>query len=402
MTRPRRVLFISNGHGEDNHSAHVIRALRERDPSVEVEALPIVGTGSAYRKLGVPVVGPTLELPSGGFTYMDRRLLWGDLRAGMLGLTLGQFRAMRRATRRADLVHATGDTVGQSFAWASGKPFISFISCLSALYEGHLELELILSRVLKSRRCLAVVTRDRFTAEDLARQGYGKVRFGGIPSLDWLGPTGADLGLRPGVPMVALLPGSRQPEASGNLALMLRLVRHARERMGEAVQFRAALVPSVAADLPRIAAAEGWRLEGEVLRDGLSGAEVGVRGDAFADLLQGCRLVLGMAGLAVDQAVALGKPVLQIAGPGPQFTWRFAEAQERLLGLSARTVGHGGPATAEDLRAGAALLQETLADEAYLRAAEENGKARLGALGASDRIAEMVQEALATGAVQSR
>ncbi len=400
MTRPRRVLFISNGHGEDNHSAHVIRALRERDPSVEVEALPIVGNGSAYRKLDVPIVGPTLELPSGGFTYMDRRLLWGDVRAGMVGLTIGQLRAMRHAARRADLVHATGDTVGQSFAWTSGKPFISFISCLSALYEGTLRIEPILKGVLRSRRCLHVVTRDPLTAEDLARQGFGNVVFGGIPSLDWLQPTGADLGLRPGVPMVALLPGSRQPEASRNFAMMMRLVRHARERMGDRVEFRAALVPSVAADLPDLAAADGWLLESDRLRHGATGAEIGVRSDAFADIVQACRLVVGMAGLAVDQAVALGRPVIQVAGPGPQFTYRFAEAQERLLGLSARTIGRDGPATEEDLRRGAALLDETLNDEAYLRAAQANGRARLGSPGASFRIADLVLGALKQRASQ--
>jgi uncharacterized protein (TIGR03492 family) len=394
MTRPRRVLFISNGHGEDNHSAHVIRALRQRDLSVEVEALPIVGTGSAYGKIGVPIVGPTLDLPSGGFTYMDRRLLWGDIRAGMVGLTVGQIRAMRRAARGADLVHATGDTVGQSFAWTSGKPFISFISCLSALYEGTLRIEPILRGVLRSRRCLHVVTRDPLTAEDLTAQGFRNVVFGGIPSLDWLQPTGADLGLRPGVPMVALLPGSRQPEASRNFALMMRLVRHARGRSGDGVQFRAALVPSVVAELPALAAADGWRLEDDVMRHEATGAEIGVRGDAFADIVQACRLVIGMAGLAVDQAVALGRPVIQIAGPGPQFTWRFAEAQERLLGLSARTIGRGGPATEEDLRQGAALLAETLADEAYLRASEANGRARLGAPGASFRVADLVLGAL--------
>jgi uncharacterized protein (TIGR03492 family) len=194
--------------------------------------------------------------------------------------------------------------------------------------------------------------------------------------------------------MVALLPGSRQPEASRNFALQMRFVRHARGRLGEGAQFRAALVPSVAADLPALAAADGWRLDGDRLLHDATGAEIGVRADAFADIVQACRLVVGMAGLAVDQAVALGRPVIQIAGPGPQFTWRFAEAQERLLGLSARTIGRGGPATEDDLRQGAGLLAETLADETYLQAAEANGRARLGALGASFRVADLILGAL--------
>jgi uncharacterized protein (TIGR03492 family) len=39
-----------------------------------------------------------------------------------------------------------------------------------------------------------------------------------------------------------------------------------------------------------------------------------------------------MAGTAAEQAVGLAKPVLQLAGQGPQFTASFAEAQRRLLG----------------------------------------------------------------------
>ena len=39
-----------------------------------------------------------------------------------------------------------------------------------------------------------------------------------------------------------------------------------------------------------------------------------------------------MAGTAAEQAIGLGKPVIQIEGKGPQFTNTFAEAQRRLLG----------------------------------------------------------------------
>jgi uncharacterized protein (TIGR03492 family) len=41
-----------------------------------------------------------------------------------------------------------------------------------------------------------------------------------------------------------------------------------------------------------------------------------------------------MAGTATEQAVLLGKLVVQIEGKGPQFTATFAEAQRRLLGTN--------------------------------------------------------------------
>jgi uncharacterized protein (TIGR03492 family) len=388
----KRVLFISNGHGEDNHSSYIIRRLRELAPDVEVAAMPIVGNGNAYRNLQVPILGPTQVLPSGGFTYVNRWLLLKDIQAGLLGLTLKQFLTVRRYGSQFDLVHATGDAVGQSFAYATGRPFISFISCLSALYEGHLRTDRVLRFVVRSHRCRAVVTRDPYTAEDLRRQGFSKVHFGGIPSLDWLVATGKDLQLRPDVPMVALLPGSRLPEAVRNFKLQMRFVEAAVGLMGDQVQFRAALVPALMDDLDTLAREMGWtyghgRLSLQL--DTGETAEILCYDDAFNDIVRSTTLVMGMAGLAVDQAVALGKPVIQIPGEGPQFSYAFAEAQNRLLGISAQTIGQG-PATEDTLAAAAQRLQATLNDPDYLAKCVENGRDRLGTPGASTRIAQLI------------
>ncbi|MGA1621189.1 MAG: lipid-A-disaccharide synthase-related protein [Synechocystis sp.] len=395
---PQRVLFISNGHGEDNHSAHIIRRLREIAPQVEIAAMPIVGQGSAYRKLDIPIIGPTTDvLPSGGFSYVDRRLLIKDIQAGLLGLTWRQLQAVRRYAPQCDLVHATGDSVGQSFAYLTGKPFISFISCLSALYEGTLKLDLIMPLLWRSPRCLGVFTRDPLTATDLQKQGFAKVQYGGIPSLDWLTPTGKDLALTPGIPMAALLPGSRLPEAVENFKRQLRLVVKATQLMGDNIQFRAALVPKMMPTLPYIAQACGWSWDDPWLRCDLGDgkiAQVGCYDDAFNDIVCATTVVIGMAGLAVDQAVAIGKPVIQIAGNGPQFTYAFAEAQDRLLGLSAQTIGTG-PANDAILEEAAHCLQNTVKDTDYLRACEQNGRERLGIPGASHRIAEFVVAQLA-------
>lgn len=405
-TMPPKILFISNGHGEDNHSSHVIRTLQQLRPDLQIAALPIVGQGSAYRKLNIPIIGPTLTLPSGGFTYSNQIKLIKDIQAGLFGLLWGQFRAMRRYVPDCDLVFATGDTIGQSFAYFSGRPFISFISCLSALYEGTLPLGryLFLKPVLQSPRCLTIFTRDSHTAVDLRRQGLTKAQFGGIPSLDRLRPTGKDLQLTAGMPMIALLPGSRMPEAARNLQLQLRWALEI-ARLAPPVQFRAALVPELMAQLGEIAAAEGWQYQAGVLRYVPVAAapplvEVRCYDDAFSDIVCRTTLVLGMAGLAVDQAVAIGKPVIQVAGEGPQFTYAFAEAQTRLLGRSAQIIGTG-PATPEILREAAQRTVATIQDADYLQACVENGHQRFGPLGASERIARAVLAYLDTGNVQS-
>ncbi|MEM6835863.1 MAG: lipid-A-disaccharide synthase-related protein [Cyanobacteria bacterium P01_C01_bin.120] len=393
---PQRVLFISNGHGEDNHSAYVIRTLRELAPELDIAAISIVGEGNAYRRLGVPLLGPTQVLPSGGFTYVNRWLLIKDIRAGLLSLSWQQLKAIRHYGPQFDLVHATGDSVGQTCAYLTGRPFISFISCLSALYEGHLQTDFVMRFVVRSLRCRAVVTRDPDTAKDLQQQGFDKVHYGGIPSLDWLTPQGRDLQLRSGIPMVALLPGSRMPEAVRNFKLQMQFVVEAVRLMGATVQFRAALVPGLMQELGELAADLGWHYQSGCLSyslaDGMT-AEIRCYDNAFNDIVCHTTLVIGMAGLAVDQAVALGKPVIQIPGEGPQFNYAFAEAQDRLLGLSAQTVGKG-PATAETLVAAAHCLQKTLADADYLAACVDYGRDRLGTPGASKRIARLILDQL--------
>jgi uncharacterized protein (TIGR03492 family) len=100
-----------------------------------------------------------------------------------------------------------------------------------------------------------------------------------------------------------------------------------------------------------------------------------------------------MAGLAVDLAVAIGKPIIQIPGEGPQFTYQFAEAQTRLLGISAQTIGTK-PATPEILKQAAKRVVETLQDSDYLAKCKENGPERFGAPGASERIARFLLTSL--------
>jgi uncharacterized protein (TIGR03492 family) len=128
----------------------------------------------------------------------------------------------------------------------------------------------------------------------------------------------------------------------------------------------------------------------------VAAADVRCRADAFGSILRGATLVLGMAGTAAEEAVALGKPVIQVPGDGPQFTYRFAEAQSRLLGPSAQLIGTG-PATAETLRLAAERAVATLADREYLARVAEEGPRRLGVRGGSRRIAETLLEFLAAG-----
>lgn len=401
----RRVLFLSNGHGEDLNASLVLKALRHVDPEIEVAAMPIVGKGNAYEKLGVKIVGPTQQLPSGGFNYINfgRFLnpvnwwrdtnpvsLLKDLLSGLIGLTWGQFQAVQRYSPTCDLLFACGDIVPILFARLTGRPFVVFLVSSSSYYEGKVKLPWLAQWGLKSPTCLSILTRDRYTAQDLLDRGFVRTQFLGYPIMDVLTPTGKPLVAAP-LPMIALLPGSRLPEAQTNLALMLELCE-AIARLRPA-QFHIALVSHFTqAHLYELAAAQGWdpTVDGQLSKGAV---RVHYHHDTFADILHQCDLVLGMAGTAVEQAVGLGKPIVQIPGPGPQFTYLFAEAQMRLLGKSVITVGTR-PATSKTLAEAAQTVDQILDDAEFLQQCRINGRERVGEPGGSQAIARKILETL--------
>ncbi|CAN1209920.1 lipid-A-disaccharide synthase-related protein [Tumidithrix helvetica PCC 7403] len=400
----KRVLFLSNGHGEDLNASLVLKAFQQKYPEVEVAALPIVGEGNSYLRLDVPIIAPTRSLPSGGFVYMDNRKLLSDLRSGLLGLTWQQIQAARAYGRTCDLIFAAGDIVPLAIARLTGCPYAAFIVSSSSYYENRVSLPFLTMQLLRSRQCQVIFTRDAFSAQQLNQRGISKALFAGYPIMDVLEPTGKNLGLVPQLPTIALLPGSRLPESVRNFGLLLDLaIEISREFAPHSVQFQAALTPNMmlpqqgvesnrveaCSPLQTVALQKGWQYqENGRLYHAQQDAIVNCHCDAFATILQKSDLVIGMAGTAVEQAVGLGKPVIQIVGEGPQFTYRFAEAQMRLLGRSVQTIGKA-PATSQDLIETAKQVKQTLGNAEYLQQCIQNGLERVGDPGGSAQIAEM-------------
>jgi uncharacterized protein (TIGR03492 family) len=389
----KRILCLSNGHGEDLSASQVLKALHITAPHVEIAALPLVGEGKAYRNLDIPIIGPTQGLPSGGFFYMDYRQLVTDFKSGLVGLTIGQIKTVLTQRQHYDLIFAVGDIVPQLFAYITGLPYAYFMVASSAHYEDRIDIH----PLMKSARCREIFTRDAYSAEYFHKRKVTKAAFLGNPFMDVLQPTGQDLFLQSGVPMIALLPGSRLPEAAQNFGLLLNLcVETTRSIAPQSVQFRAALVPSMMPLLPEIAAEYGWKDLGQgKLQHPDSDTIVMCFDRAFGDILQASNLVVGMAGTAVEQAVGLGKPIIQIVGEGPQFTYRFAEAQMRLLGESVKTIGKV-PATPAILKEAAQEIKHTLADPAYLEQCGRQGPERMGVAGGSLAIAHRLLAILET------
>ena len=158
-----------------------------------------------------------------------------------------------------------------------------------------------------------------------------------------------------------------------------------------------ALVPSLDDNsLRRLSERCGWHLDNSVLeREGARA--INVRRGAFRAVLQHSDLVIGMAGTAIEQAVGLAKPVLQLPGQGPQFTAAFAEAQRRLLGPTVFCAdGESGSRDALERTAELAmvLLDRARRDPGLQQQCREEAKSRLGEAGGGLRMAAAINALL--------
>ena len=237
---PGRLLVLSNGHGEDLIGLRVLEALHRRCPTLEIQVLPLVGEGTAYtagEQAGVlRRVGPRQALPSGGFSNQSLRGLLADLASGVLGLSLRQWRLVRRWGLQGDPILAVGDLLPLLLAWSSGARF-GFIGTpksdytwasgpgsagVAACYHGlkGSEWDPWEWGLMGSRRCRLVALRDRLTARGLRRHGVAALAPGN-PMMDGLQADPLPPELQAWRRLL-LLGGSRMPEALANLERLLR------------------------------------------------------------------------------------------------------------------------------------------------------------------------------------
>jgi uncharacterized protein (TIGR03492 family) len=370
----RRLLVVSNGHGEDMIAAEIIRHLR----STEVLAYPLVGLGDVY-PAHVERLEPRRTFPTGGFAFRHGlRGLTDDLRSGFIRFWFAQRRTLAAQRGRWTLGLAVGDLYCLAMASRGGAPTVLVATADSVLNVPYGPVRLWLLR----RRAVRVFTRDAPTAEFLAARGIPAACLGNV-MLDCLRPAGADFGLPAESPVVALLPGSRDDAAQNAVLLAEVAVRVAGVR--PEVRFILSLAQTVDGD----AVARAFCDAGGSARDGeaaLSGARILIT-RAFADAIGRATVVVGLAGTANEQAAGLGKPVVAFPGRGPQFTAAFLDAQRRVLGEALVAVQ-------SPTEAGDAVLRLLVSPEERARRGQA-GIARMGEPGAGARIAAAVEALVA-------
>jgi hypothetical protein len=347
-----RILFVSNGVGEDLIAA---RIAAELPPDTTVVAYPLVGLG-AY-PAGTRLLEPRRELPGGGFSLRaGLRGLGADLTGGLVGLWLAQRRTLAAQRGRFALAVAVGDTY---CLWMAARAAARTVLVATA-ESVHIAPPGALPRRLM-RRASRIFARDPQTAAHLTARGLPAAAPGNV-MMDLVTVRGESFGLEPDVPVVTLLPGSRR-EAAANASQLAAAAALVAGAVPEA-RFLLAVAPTVRT---------------EAIRTRLNGRPSIALTTAFGDAVARATVVMGMAGTAHEQAAGLGRPVVAFPGGGPQFGPQFLAMQARLLGDAL--------VPCRDAAEAASAVARLLRDPQERARRGAVGRARMGPPGAAARIA---------------
>ncbi|AUC60756.1 hypothetical protein AA637_06145 [Cyanobacterium sp. HL-69] len=402
-----KLLVLSNGHGEDTIAVKIIKELQLMEPEMAIASLPLVGEGFAYRQANIPIIAPVKQMPSGGFVYMDKKQLLGDMKQGLIQLTMAQHKAVKKWAKGGGKILAVGDILPLIFAWLSGAEF-SFVPTAKSEYlwkneKGWLPhtngLDHFFGSVfypwerwlMSHPRCQGVFPRDTITAHSL--QNFKINAFDvGNPMMDGIADHHFNLefDLYEDHLKIVLLPGSRMPEALDNWRLILKAVDYLLESTNYQFLFLSAIAPSLPSEPFIEALNPPWQridnLKSAIpIRDEkivnfiAKQGKLSISQGAYADCLHYGDMAIAMAGTATEQFVGLGKSAMAIMGKGPQFNRKFAQNQSYLLGNSIQLL--------EKPEEIVSKIKTTLENPDYWQLVAENGKKRMGNQGASRKIA---------------
>ncbi len=373
---PRLLISCGEASG-DLYAADLVRHLRERVPDLEVVGLG----GDRLQAQGASLLAHVRDLAVVGLLEVVSHLR--DLRAVFRGVLDEIDRRPPDAAvlvdypdfnlRLARALHGRGVPViyyvsPQVWAWRRGR--------LSAIRE-------------TVARMLVIFPFE----EPLYREAGVPVTFVGHPLVSLVQPAAnppaflRELGLDPGRPVIALLPGSRPKEVGHNLPPMAASVAALAAARPD-LQFLAAVAPA---------------LDPEVVRAGLRGAPVTIVHDRTHAALSAATAAIVASDTATVEAALLGAPTVVVYRLSP-WTYRLGRRLVRVSYYAMVNLIAGRRVVPEliqsDFRPDRVMAELLpLVDDTPARRAVRSGLAevreRLGAPGASARAADAIAPFLA-------
>jgi uncharacterized protein (TIGR03492 family) len=379
------VLFTSNCFGEDRSAALIAvelqKVLKGARKGLAVTGASLISKGEEYSKREIKLLFSSYIPPSGGFPTRSLKGFLSDLFTGSLGSTFRFIRTIKKNKDRIRVAVVVGDVSLLLLTRMALKktPIVFLAPAKSDYMDPHYPIE----EWFIKKNTDVILAHDQFTAGNLRKKGLN-ARFLGNPMVDGLEPAGKTLRSKDKKTVtIGLLPGSRE-EAYDNFLMILELALKVGQRTK--ARFIAALPGSLNASAIRDKVApRGWKSSkrhGSIFL-AKQDTEVRLTWGMFTDVLHASDFLIGLAGTAVEQAAALGKPVISFVGSGPQTTKQRMTEQEELLG-GAMKFARRYP---EDALADALLLCE---DPAERKKRGARGMKRMGKPGGAKKIARYV------------
>ncbi|MFN2528382.1 MAG: hypothetical protein ABR584_06650 [Candidatus Baltobacteraceae bacterium] len=379
----KRVLFVSNGHGEEAIAARLAIDLQSQCDA-QNDHLALVGESNHSSTMRQ--VGPRRSMPSGGLIAMGNvRNILRDFRSGLLVHTLAQLRFLRKSRGRYDAAVAVGDIFALLMAKQARAKRTIFVGTAKSVYVapyGPLE-----ERFL--RHTDAVFVRDPQTAQRLSEHGVCALAPGNV-IVDLFSETD------PSVPSfderLALFPGSREAAYSDAVFLcaVIRDLSKGRPHLGATLSIAPRLSAQRFIDKLR---EDGW----DVCLSDVSHCPFVLQtaGRRIVDawtgppgaMLAGAKLVLGQAGTANEAAAASGIPVLAFEEPGAREHGWYRMRQRGLLGAAMKLIAGNPPVAATQ-------VGNLLDDDATRAAMGRIGRERMGGAGGSAAIAAKIADVM--------
>ncbi|MGH7714419.1 MAG: hypothetical protein ACREML_00335 [Vulcanimicrobiaceae bacterium] len=297
----RRVLFVTNGHGEVAIAARIAAEVH-RLAEVATDHLALVGADFAEGEL--VMVGPRRSMPSGGLVAMGNLGAFArDVLAGFIPFWLEGVRYVRRARGRYACVVSVGDVYCLWMALGARTRTIFVGTAKSAYVAPYGPLE---CRIM--RRAQRVFVRDSATQRIVRDCGVAAEAPGNVITdlaqseqrFPWQGD-----------PRIVVLPGSRA-SAYANAATIGAALRVMATR--RSIDVAVSIAPGI---------------EEQRLLDALGVTARSWDGPLGA-LFCGATLALGQAGTANEAAAAAGVPVVALADGARKEDW-YRMRQRKLL-----------------------------------------------------------------------
>jgi len=312
----KKILLLSNGHAEDLAAAEIGAEIKKLCPDAELTALPLVGLGQAYDRKGIKNLSLKKVLPSGGFAKEGFWFFIKDLLSGWLNIFHQQIKLLRQLGKENKLIIGVGDAYLVAMAGLfAKKPLIFIDGPKSVRIVGYWPIELWLMK----KFCKKIIVQDKETADFLQKKKLPAFYLG-TWVMDYVPVTGDNFGLAENEFVIGILPGTRE-EAYDNLGLILDVLVELKDEKFTCL---------VASTLDQ------QKLKDKGLLDRIEKNLQPIRliTGKFGDVCVRSNLIIGLAGIANEQAAGFGKPVVCFPGKGPQTTLRRWQEIHKITGDS--------------------------------------------------------------------